>query len=203
MFTGIVSAIGEVRAVNAGAVTRFEIASPYDPAGVDIGASISHAGACLTVVERRAEGAGMIHTVEAVPETLAKTTLGGWREGTKINLERALRAGDELGGHLVAGHIDGVGRVKALMPAGGSIILSVETQADLAALIAPKGSIAIDGVSLTVVEVGANAFSIALIPHTSLVTTLGTLKVDDMVNLEIDLLARYVARLLDARKGTS
>ena len=145
----------------------------------------------------------MIHTVEAVPETLAKTTLGGWRAGTKINLERALRAGDELGGHLVAGHIDGVGRVRALTPAGGSIILSVETQAELAALIAPKGSVAIDGVSLTVVEVGANAFSIALIPHTSLVTTLGTLKVDDMVNLEIDLLARYVARLLDARKGTT
>lgn len=203
MFTGIVSAIGEVRAVNAGAVTRFEIASPYDPLGVDIGASISHAGACLTVVARRAEGQRMIHTVEAVPETLAKTTLGGWRAGTKINLERALRAGDELGGHLVAGHIDGVGRVRALTPAGGSIILSVETQAELAALIAPKGSVAIDGVSLTVVEVGANAFSIALIPHTSLVTTLGTLKVDDMVNLEIDLLARYVARLLDARKGTT
>lgn len=203
MFTGIVSAIGEVTAVKAGPVTRFEIASSYDPASVDIGASISHAGVCLTVVERRAGGAGMIHAVEAVPETLAKTNLGAWRVGAKINLERALRAGDELGGHIVAGHVDGVGRVRAITPDGGSIRIAVETPVALAPMIAEKGSITIDGVSLTVVNAGDDGFSVAIIPHTSLVTTLGALKVGDMVNLEIDLLARYVARLLDARKGAA
>ncbi len=199
MFTGIVSALGEVVSVKSGGVTRFEIASPYDPAGVDIGASISHAGACLTVIERYAAGAGMVHAVEAVPETMAKTTLGAWRAGSRINLERALRAGDELGGHLLAGHVDGVGVVRALAPEGGSSIMTVEAPDTLMPLIAAKGSIAIDGVSLTVVDARDRTFSVALIPHTSLVTTLGALKVGDMVNLEADLMARYVARLLETR----
>lgn len=199
MFTGIVSAIGEVTAVRPGAVTRFEIASPYDPAGVEIGASISHSGACLTVVERRAAGQGMVHAVEAVPETLAKTTLGGWGVGTQVNLERALRAGDELGGHLVAGHVDGVGRVASLTPQGGSVLVSVKPPPALLPLIAGKGSITIDGVSLTVVDAGKSDFSIALIPHTALVTTLGRLKLEDSVNLEVDVLARYVARLLEKK----
>lgn len=199
MFTGIVSALGEVVSVKTGGVTRFEIASPYDPAGVDIGASISHSGACLTVVERRANGAGMVHVVEAVQETMAKTTLGAWRAGSRINLERALRAGDELGGHLLTGHVDGVGVVRALTPEGGSTVITVEAPDTLIPLIAAKGSIAIDGVSLTVVAALETSFSIALIPHTSLVTTLGALKVGDMVNLEADILARYVARLLETR----
>ena len=201
MFTGIVSALGEVVSVKTGGVTRFEIASPYDPAGVDIGASISHSGACLTVVERRANDAGMVHVVEAVPETLAKTNLGAWRAGSRINLERALRAGDELGGHLLAGHVDAVGVVGALTPDGGSTVITVEAPDTLMPLIAAKGSIAIDGVSLTVVAARETTFSVALIPHTSLVTTLGTLKVGDMVNLEADLLARYVARLLETRSS--
>lgn len=199
MFTGIVTAIGEIAAITPGPVTRLEVVSPYDATGVDIGASISHAGVCLTVVERRAVPGGMIHAVEAVPETLAKTTLGAWRVGSKVNLERALRAGDELGGHILSGHVDGVGKVVGLEPQGGSTLLTVEAPAALAAFIAPKGSIAIEGVSLTVVDVEKSRFSIALIPHTGLVTTLGALKLGDMINLEIDMLARYVARLLAVR----
>jgi riboflavin synthase len=199
MFTGIVTALGEIAAITPGPVTRLEVASPYDPAGVDIGASISHAGVCLTVVARRPAPGGMIHTVEAVPETLAKTTLGVWRPGANVNLERALRAGDELGGHLLSGHIDGVGKVTGVAPDGGSTLLTIEVPGDLAAFIAAKGAIAVDGVSLTVVDVAKNRFSLALIPHTGLVTTLGALKLGDMVNIEIDMMARYVARLLAVR----
>jgi riboflavin synthase len=201
MFTGIVSAIGEIARIEPGAVTRMAVRSPYDPAGVEIGASINHAGVCLTVVAKRADGAGMIHEVEMVPETLAKSTLGALRVGQQINLERALKAGEELGGHLLSGHVDGVGRVCALADEGGSKRLTVEAPQPLLAFIATKGSITIDGVSLTVASLeGSNAFSVALIPHTALVTTLGTLKVGDMVNLEIDMIARYVARLL-GREG--
>jgi riboflavin synthase len=196
MFTGIVSAIGQVRAVAPGPITRLTIASPYDAAGVDIGASITHAGVCLTIVERRSEGAGMVHAVEAVPETLSKTTLGRLAVGDNVNLERALKAGEELGGHLLSGHVDGVGRVRSIVDESGSLRITVEAPPALMDFIATKGSIAIDGVSLTVAGVEADAFSVAVIPHTALVTTLGALRLGDMVNLEIDMIARYVARLL-------
>jgi riboflavin synthase len=196
MFTGIVSAVGEVRHVAPGAVTRLTIASPYDAAGVAIGASINHAGVCLTVVERRPEGAGMTHVVQAVPETLNRTTLGRLSAGDKINLERALKAGDELGGHLVSGHIDGVGEVRSIAGEGDSTRITIVPPVALLDYIAMKGSICIDGVSLTVASTEKDAFSVVIIPHTGLVTTLGALKSGDMVNLEIDTIARYVARLL-------
>jgi riboflavin synthase len=196
MFTGIVSAIGEIAKIEPGPVTRLAVRSPYDPAGVEIGASINHAGVCLTVVAKRADGAGMIHDVEMVPETLAKTTLGALKPGGKVNLERALKAGEELGGHLLSGHVDGAGQVRAIAAEGGSTRITIEAPAAMAPFIAGKGSVAIDGVSLTVASVDTNTFSVAIIPHTALVTTLGTLKVGDMVNLEIDMIARYVARLL-------
>jgi riboflavin synthase len=201
MFTGIVSAVGEIVRVAPGAVTRFDVRSSYNPDGVDIGASISHSGVCLTVVEKRRDGAGMVHVVEAIPETLAKSNLGALRVGSRVNLERALKAGDELGGHIVAGHVDGVGVVREMTPEGGSMRVTVEAPAELMGLIAPKGSIAIDGISLTVTEVGRNTFGVAIIPHTSLVTTMNELKVGDRVNLEIDTVARYVARLLAARNS--
>lgn len=196
MFTGIVSAVGEIAKIDPGPVTRLAVRSPYDPTGVEIGASINHAGVCLTVVAKRSEGAGMIHDVEMVPETLAKTTLGALKVGGKINLERALKAGEELGGHLLSGHVDGVGQLSALADEGGSTRLTFTAPPALMDFIAGKGSIAIDGVSLTVASVEQGAFSVAIIPHTALVTTLGTLRLGDMVNLEIDMIARYVARLL-------
>lgn len=201
MFTGIVSAIGEIAKIDPGPVTRLAVRSPYDPAGVEIGASINHAGVCLTVVAKRADGAGMIHDVEMVPETLAKTSLGALQVGSKLNLERALKAGEELGGHLLSGHVDGVGRLNAVTDeGGGSTRLSFTAPPALMPFIAGKGSIAIDGVSLTVASVEADTFSVAIIPHTALVTTLGTLRLGDVVNLEIDMIARYVARLL-GREG--
>ncbi|MEJ0023555.1 MAG: riboflavin synthase [Alphaproteobacteria bacterium] len=200
MFTGIVSAVGEIVHVAPGPVTLLEVRSPYNPDGVDIGASINHSGVCLTVIEKRRDGAGMVHSVEAAPETLMLTTLGQLRPGSRVNLERALKAGDELGGHIVAGHVDGAGTVRAMTPDGGSMRFTISLPKALAPLVAAKGSIAIDGVSLTVTEVDRDSFGVMIIPHTSLVTTLSSLKVGDMVNLEIDTVARYVARLLDARK---
>jgi riboflavin synthase len=196
MFTGIVSAIGEVRRVELGEVTRLTIASPYDAAGVAIGASINHAGVCLTVVEKAPEGAGMTHVVEAVQETLNRTTLGQLAVGDGVNLERALKAGDELGGHLVSGHIDGVGEVRAIGREGDSTRITIAPPPALLDYIAFKGSICIDGVSLTVASTEKDSFSVVIIPHTALVTTLGKLKSGAMVNLEIDTIARYVARLL-------
>ena len=199
MFTGIVTAIGEITRVAPGGVTRFEVRSSYDPAGVEIGASICHAGVCLTVIERRREGAGMVHAVEAIPETLALTNLGRLRIGGRVNLERALKAGDEMGGHIVSGHVDGLGQVASMTPEGGSMRIRVRVPGALAALIAPKGSIAIDGVALTVTDVDAHSFEVAIIPHTAAHTTIGALKEGDAVNLEVDMLARYVARMLAAR----
>lgn len=201
MFTGIITAIGEVVAVQPGATTRFDVRSPYDPAGVEIGASIAHSGVCLTVIEKRAEGGGMIHAVEAIPETLRLTTLGALAPGSRVNLERALKAGDELGGHIVSGHIDGLGAVREIKPDGGSIRIAIDTPAALAPLIAAKGSIAIDGVSLTVTDADARGFGVAIIPHTAEHTTIGALRAGDTVNLEVDMLARYVARMLAAREG--
>ena len=201
MFTGIITAIGEITRVTPGPVTRFEVRSPYAPAGVDIGASVAHAGVCLTIVETRADGAGMIHAVEAIPETLQLTNLGALREGSRVNLERALKAGDELGGHIVSGHIDGIGKVLSLTPDGGSTRIRVEVPKAFAPLIATKGSIAMDGVALTVTLADAASFEVAIIPHTSAHTTIGALRVGDVVNLEVDMLARYLARMLAAREG--
>ncbi|MGE3302248.1 MAG: riboflavin synthase [Hyphomonadaceae bacterium] len=199
MFTGIVTALGEIIAVAPGAVTRFEVRSPYDADSVEIGASIAHAGVCLTVVDKQRLNAGMTHAVEAVPETLGLTTLGGLRVGSRVNLERSLKAGEELGGHLVMGHVDGVGVVREIAPEGGSTRYTVEAPGALMPLIATKGSIAVDGVSLTVTHTGTQTFGVAIIPHTAQVTTISALKVGDKVNLEVDTVARYVARMLQMR----
>ncbi|MDX2237253.1 MAG: riboflavin synthase [Hyphomonadaceae bacterium] len=201
MFTGIVTAVGEIaRIAPANAVTRIEVRSPYDPATVDIGASISHAGVCLTVIERRRASDGMVHVVEAVPETLQKTTLGALKSGAAINLERALKLGDELGGHIVAGHVDGVGAVRRIEVDGGSWRMLIGAPAPLMRYFAQKGSVAVDGVSLTITHVEDDAFGVAIIPHTLQATTLGELGEGDAVNLEVDTVARYVERMMSVQR---
>ena len=191
MFTGIVTDVGRVRAVrDTNRDRRFEIETGFDLSTIDIGASISHAGCCLTVVEK---GDGWF-AVEVSGETLGLTTLDGWAEGKRVNLERAARVGDELGGHIVSGHVDGVGEVLSVESEGGSHRVRVRVPRPLHRYIAPKGSIAIEGVSLTVNEVEDDVFGVNLIPHTWDVTTLGELKPGVRVNLEIDMLARYLAR---------
>ncbi|MEJ0058982.1 MAG: riboflavin synthase [Terricaulis sp.] len=200
MFTGIVTALGEVAALERRpGLVRATIASAYDAATVDIGASISHDGCCLTVVEKASAPGGMRHVVEIAAESLAVTTLGQWQVGASVNLERALRAGDELGGHLVMGHVDGLGEIVGVRADGEGSRISIRAPADLMPLIAPKGSVALHGVSLTVNEVGADSFGVMVIPHTLSVTNLGKLAVGDKVNLEADTLARYAQRILSAR----
>ncbi|WP_336977857.1 riboflavin synthase [Brevundimonas nasdae] len=191
MFTGIVTDIGRVREVReTDRDRRYEIETAWNTDGIDLGASISHAGCCLTVTEK---GHGWF-AVEVSNETLSKTTLGAWKTGDGVNLERAARLGDEMGGHVVSGHVDGLGRVISITPEGGSHRIEVEAPAPLHRYIAAKGSITVDGVSLTVNAVEGQVFSLNIIPHTWDVTTLGRLKVGDPVNLEIDMLARYLAR---------
>jgi len=191
MFTGIVTDVGRVRVVrDTNRDRRFEIETGFDLATVEIGASIAHAGCCLTVVEK---GDGWF-AVEVSGETLAMTTLGDWAEGRRVNLERAARVGDELGGHMVSGHVDGVGEVLSVEAEGGSHRVKVRVPRPLHRLIAPKGSITVEGVSLTVNEVEDDVFGVNLIPHTWDVTTLGRLTPGAKVNLEIDMLARYLAR---------
>ncbi len=191
MFTGIVTDIGRVRSVrNTDRDRRYEIETVWDTATIDLGASISHAGCCLTVTEK---GEGWF-AVEVSGETLSKTKLGDWTENTRVNLERAAKLGDELGGHIVSGHVDGLGEVVSITPEGGSHRIVVEAPAPLHRFIAPKGSITVDGVSLTVNGVQERRFDLNIIPHTWDATTLGGLKVGDKVNLEIDMLARYLAR---------
>ena len=192
MFTGIITDVGTIRDIRRNGDTRFEMATVYDTAGIDIGASISCSGACLTVIET---GPGWF-AVEVSGETLARTTLGAWKAGDPVNLERALKAGDELGGHVVSGHIDGVAEVVTVTPEGGSLRFVFEVPADLEPFIAPKGSLTVDGISLTVNEVDGRRFGINIIPHTQQVTTMGARQAGDAVNVEIDMLARYVARLL-------
>ncbi len=191
MFTGIITDVGRVRAVKRQGDTRFTVETAFDMETVPIGASIANNGVCLTVVEK---GPGWF-AVQASAETLSKTTLGGWDEGTRVNLERALKVGDELGGHIVSGHVDGVASVVDVRPDGESKRYTFEAPATLAKYIASKGSVALDGVSLTVNEVDGARFGVNIIPHTQDATTFGTLKAGDRVNLEIDMLARYVARL--------
>ncbi|MEZ6021924.1 MAG: riboflavin synthase [Hyphomonadaceae bacterium] len=200
MFTGIVSALGEVKAVERrDGLARLSIAAPYDAASVEIGASIAHDGCCLTVVEAEPVSGGMRYVVEVAPESLALTTLGGLQPGDRVNLERSLRVGDELGGHMVQGHVDGLGAVLSIKQDGGGWRVRIRPPKGIEPLIAPKGSIAISGVSLTVNEVDAEGFGVLIIPHTWAVTTLSKLKPGDKVNLEADMMARYAARLIEAR----
>ncbi|WP_372609686.1 riboflavin synthase [Aquicoccus sp.] len=193
MFTGIVTDIGKIRALDQRGDLRARIATGYDTATIDIGASIACDGVCLTVV---ALGEDWFE-VEISAETVSKTNLDGWDEGHRINLERALKVGDELGGHIVSGHVDGVAEILALEDEGDSTRVQFHAPEALARFIAPKGSVALNGTSLTVNEVEGCTFGINFIPHTKTATTWGAAKVGDHVNLEIDTLARYVAQLRD------
>jgi riboflavin synthase len=195
MFTGIIGDVGEVVAVSPrGAGVRARIACRYDVETIALGASIACAGPCLTVVETgRRDGVGTFD-VEASSETLARTTLGKWRPGTRVNLERALRAGDELGGHIVTGHVDGVALVEERRDEGGMARLVVRAPSSLSRYIAEKGSVALDGTSLTVNAVDGDRFEAMLIPHTLAVTTWGERRAGDSVNIEVDLFARYLER---------
>ncbi len=196
MFTGIVTGVGEVLAATPReSGMRFRIATAYDPETIAIGASIACAGPCLTAVERGIEGNRAFFDVEASPETLARTTLGAWAAGTRVNLERSLKLGDELGGHIVSGHVDGVALIAERRDDGGMALFTFEAPAELARFIAEKGSVALDGTSLTVNKVDGRRFDVTIIPHTLAVTTWGERRTGDSVNLEIDTLARYVARL--------
>jgi len=191
MFTGLITDIGVLREVGKAADPRYVIETGYDMTAIDIGASIACSGACLTVVEK----GGDWFAVDVSAETLACTTLGAWRPGRRINLETSLRMGAALGGHLVQGHVDGAVAVTVRQPDGDSLRFEFEAPAELARFIARKGSVALDGVSLTVNAVDGAGFSVNIIPHTARETTFGALETGDQVNLEVDLLARYVARL--------
>jgi len=199
MFTGIVTDIGEVIAAEprAQGLARLKIACGYDPKTIDVGASIACSGVCLTVVARGEEGKRAWFAVDAAAETLRTTTVGGWQRGTRVNLERALKIGDELGGHIVAGHADGLATAIAREDLTDMARFTLRVPAGLARFIATKGSVALDGVSLTVNEVAGDTFSVLIIPHTLEATTLGRLGAGDAVNLEVDLMARYTARLME------
>lgn len=196
MFTGIVTDMGEVLELEQRGDLRARIATGYDIAGIDIGASIACEGVCLTVIAKGTSPRGWFD-VEISAETLDKTAIGtpGWRVGQRLNLERALKVGDELGGHIVSGHVDGVAEVVALQPEGDSLRVTFRAPEELARFIASKGSVALNGTSLTVNAVEGRDFGINFIPHTQKVTTWGGVKQGDRVNLEVDTMARYVARL--------
>ncbi|TYB81273.1 riboflavin synthase [Maritimibacter fusiformis] len=191
MFTGIITDVGRVASVTRRGDMHARIETAYDTAGIDIGASIASDGVCLTVVDL---GPGW-YAVDISAETLDKTNLGAWDKGRRVNLERALKVGDELGGHIVSGHVDGVAEVVSVIDEGESTRVRLMAPAALARFIAPKGSVALNGTSLTVNEVEGDSFGVNLIPHTKEVTNWGEITVGDKVNLEIDTLARYVARL--------
>lgn len=195
MFTGIVTDMGEIKELRQMGDLWVKIATSYDVSGIDIGASISCDGVCLTVVELGADPGWF--SVQASAETLSKTNLSVWAEGYKVNLERALKVGDEIGGHIVSGHVDGVATLTDMTDEGESTRLIFEAPEDLARFIAPKGSVALNGTSLTVNEVNGATFGVNIIPHTKEVTTWGGTQVGDRINLEIDTLARYVARLAE------
>ncbi len=201
MFTGIVSDIGRVMTVELRGDSRLTIACGYDPSAIGVGASILCAGICLSAIAAgRSDGHGYF-VVEASAETRSRTTLGSWRAGTRVNLERALKLGEELGGHLVTGHVDGVGDVVEVTPDGDSRSMRVRAASELMPFIAPKGSICLDGASLTVNEVDGCDFRVNLIPHTLAATTFGAATAGQSVNIEIDMLARYVARLARFRNS--
>ncbi len=196
MFTGIVTDIGRVRSLEKSGDTRLVIECKYDSSGIEIGASIACSGVCLTVVEKAHDGEDPAwFAVDASQETLDKTTLGDWREGSRINLERSLKIGDELGGHLVSGHVDATAEILSVAPEGDSMRFRFRAPDDLAPFIAVKGSVALDGASLTVNDVDGAEFGVNIIPHTLDVTTWGLARAGTRVNIEIDLLARYVERL--------
>lgn len=204
MFTGIVTAIGQIREATQRGDLHAVIACPWDPATIAIGASIACSGTCLTVVERGGTPGDAWFAVDLSAETLACTVPGRWQAGTALNLEPALRLGDELGGHIVTGHVDGVGEVVSIVPEGDSRRISIAAPQELAPYLAAKGSITVDGVSLTVNEVsdqpdGTCHFALNIIPHTAEVTTLGALGPGSKVNLEIDVLARYLKRMQSLR----
>lgn len=194
MFTGIITDIGELTAKEGG---RFEITTGYDPASIELGASVACDGCCLTVTDCQALGEGARLSFDVSHETVSKTTLGGWQIGEKINLERALKAGQELGGHLVSGHVDGVARITDVRQDGDSQRFQFEVDTKLAPFIAQKGSVALNGTSLTVNTVTGNRFEVNLIPHTLTHTTWGRKKPDDPINIEVDMFARYVARMME------
>ena len=193
MFTGIVTDCGTVRPVLRSGGYRLEFTTGYDTASLALGASVCCSGICLTVIDK---GRGWF-AVSASRETVSRTTIGSWREATAVNFERALRVGDELGGHLVSGHVDAVGTIVSVEDDGASRRFIFESPSEIMRFIATKGSIAVDGVSLTVNEVADNRFTVNVIPHTLAVTTFGQARAGDRVNLEIDMVARYVARLLE------
>ncbi len=195
MFTGIVTDVGEVERLEHRGDLRARIRSRYAPDSIALGASIACDGVCLTVVDRGPEGRGAWFDVDISAETLSKTNLGGWTAGTPVNLERALRLGDELGGHIVSGHVDGRAEVVAMAEEGDSVRVTFRAPPDLARFIAPKGSVALNGTSLTVNAVAGRDFGVNFIPHTRSHTTWGKVRTGDFVNIEIDTLARYVARL--------
>lgn len=201
MFTGIVTDIARVEKITPLAEgLRLRVATAYDPATIDIGASISHSGTCLTVVALpEAQANERWFEVEAWEEALRLTTIGAWREGTRINLERALKVGDELGGHIVSGHVDGTAEITAIEQEGEAVRFRLEVPEAYARFIAPKGSVALDGTSLTVNAVSGNAFDVLIIRHTLEVTTWGERQVGDRVNFEVDTMARYAARLAEFR----
>ena len=201
MFTGIVTDVGEVIAVESKAegLRRLKIASAYPRDSIAIGASIAHSGVCLTVVELGAAGNRTAISVDAAAETLRLTTAGTWKQGTKLNLERAMKVGDELGGHIVAGHVDGVAELASREDLTDMARLTLRAPKPLMRFVATKGSVALDGVALTVNDVTDDTFSVLIIPHTLSVTTLGAARIGDKMNLEIDLMARYAARLMETR----
>ena len=195
MFTGIISDVGTIQLVTQRGDLSFKITTTYDPATIDIGASIACSGPCLTVVAKGGRTGEAWFSVDVSPETLEKTTASAWTVGTHVNLERPLKVGEEIGGHIVSGHVDGVGEVLQVKHEGDHTRIVIRPPKALAKFIAPKGSIALDGISLTVNEVERDTFGVNIIPHTAKVTTWGGLKPGDKVNIEIDMLARYLARL--------
>jgi len=203
MFTGIVTAVGTIESVEQRGDLRVRIACPFDPAKIAIGASIACSGVCLTVVDRGGEPGAAWFAVDVSAETVSRTAAKMWREGARLNLERSLRMGDELGGHIVAGHVDGVGEVIGVCPEGDSTQIGIRVGRELAAAIAQKGSISLDGVSLTVNDVrdaeDGTHFSVNIIPHTAQQTTLGDLAQGSQLNVEIDVIARYLDRMIAAR----
>ena len=201
MFTGIVTDIGEIRTATAQTnnLSRIEIACGYDAASIALGASIACSGICLTVVDVKNSGGRTIFAVDAAAETLRVTSAGQWRAGTKLNLERSLRVGDELGGHIVSGHIDGLAEIVSREDMKDQSRIVLRAPKELARFIAPKGSVTLDGVSLTVNDVAGDQFSVHIIPHTLAVTTLGAAKAGGKLNLEIDVMARYAARLMETK----
>lgn len=197
MFTGLISAVGTVAAAQG---DQFTIETSYDPATIPLGASICCDGVCLTATSVSAREGGCRFTVDVSNETRARSTLGSWQVGSQVNLERSLRAGDELGGHMVTGHVDGVAEIVSIEPDGESKRFTIEAPEHLAMYVAPKGSVALDGTSLTVNEVMGNRFGVNLIPHSLTVTTWGSKTRGSRVNLEVDVFARYIARLLEYRQ---